>query len=196
MAFCTKCGKALDDEAAFCPRCGTPVAGKGAASAPTGGSLSGIDSVIKEPVAQEYWVQRIVAFVIDALIVGVVVGVLSIAFTLPFLFISGINTMISMIAGIFSFVAGIVLVIYFVVSETWAGTSIGKRAMGLYVQSKSGRNPNYVESFTRNISKIYWLLLFLDIIVGLATSKEYTQKFSDRFAGTSVVKHTPASVPA
>jgi hypothetical protein len=40
----------------------------------------------------------------------------------------------------------------------------------------------------RNISKIYWLLLLLDTVVGLATSKNYTQKFSDRFAGTEVVE--------
>jgi hypothetical protein len=39
----------------------------------------------------------------------------------------------------------------------------------------------------RNISKVYWLLLLLDVVVGLATPKQYTQKFSDKLVGTSVV---------
>lgn len=158
--------------------------------------MSGIDSVIKEHAAQEYWVERIIAFVIDAVVVYLVLGVLAIAFALPYFLISGVNTMAAMFAGIFSFVAGVVLVVYFTLFENWAGTSLGKRAMGLFVKSRSGKNPNLVEAFTRNVSKIYWLLLLLDIVVGLATSKEYTQKFSDRFAGTSVVKHPAASAPA
>jgi uncharacterized RDD family membrane protein YckC len=158
-------------------------------------AVSGIDSVIKEPAAQEYWIERVVAFVIDAVIVYLVLGVLGVAYALPYFFLTGINTMAAMFAGIFSFVAGIVLVVYFTVFENWAGTTLGKRAMGLHVQSKSGGNPNLVQAFTRNLSKIYWLLLFLDIIIGLATTKEYTQKFSDRFAGTSVVKRRAMSPP-
>jgi len=183
LPYCAKCGRELDSEAAFCPRCGTPVGG-GKAGAP----LSGIDSVIKEPAAQEYWVQRIVAFVIDAVIVYLVLGALALAFALPFFTIASIGTMAAMITGILSLVAGIVLVIYFAFFEMYAGASFGKRIMGLVVKSKRGTNPNGAEAFARNISKIHWVLLFLDIIGGLATSKEYTQKFSDRFVGTYVSK--------
>ena len=188
MAFCAKCGKQLDADAAFCPKCGTPVAGGSAAAPSPGTPISGIDSVIKQPVAQEYWVQRIVAFIIDAIIVYIVLGILALAYALPFFFIGGIGAMATMIAGVFSFVAGIVLVLYFSLIESYSGTSLGKRAMGLFVKSKTGKNPTLVEAFIRNISKIYWVLLFLDIIIGLATTQAYTQKFSDRFAGTSVSK--------
>jgi uncharacterized RDD family membrane protein YckC len=188
MAFCTKCGKQLDASAAFCPKCGTPVAGGAAATPSPGMPVSGIDSVIKQPAAQEYWVQRIIAFVIDAVIVYVALGILALAYALPFFFISGIGAMAAMIAGVFSFVAGIVLVLYFTLIESYAGMSLGKMAMGLVVKSKTGKNPTLVEAFIRNISKIHWVLLFLDIIIGLATTQEYTQKVSDRFAGTSVSK--------
>ena len=183
MPFCAKCGKELDADAAFCPRCGTPVAG-----AKTGAPLSGIDSVIKEPVAQEFWMRRIIAFAIDAVIVYVILLVLAIAFALPFFTIGTVARMAAMITGVLSLVAGVVLVIYFSFFETYAGSSFGKRAMGLVVRSKTGGNPTLVEAFARNISKIYWVLLFLDIIFGLATSKEYTQKLSDRFVGTYVSK--------
>lgn len=189
MAFCAKCGKQLDPDAAFCPSCGTPVAGARSAASTPGTPISGIDSVIRQPAAQQYWLERIVAFVIDAIVVYVVLGILAAAFALPVFFIGGVAAMAAMIAGVFSFVAGIVLVAYFTLAESHSGTSLGKWAMGLVVRSKTGRNPTLVEAFTRNISKIYWLLLLLDVVVGLATTKEYTQKLSDRFAGTYVSKH-------
>ncbi|MGD0477937.1 MAG: hypothetical protein ABSB29_07210 [Nitrososphaerales archaeon] len=44
-----------------------------------------------------------------------------------------------------------------------------------------------MEALVRNVSKLYWLLLILDIIVGLAVSKGYTQKYTDKLMGTSVV---------
>ena len=164
------------------------MAGPSPGAASAGTALSGIDSVIKEPAAQEYWVRRVVAYVIDAIVVYLVLGILAVVYALPYFFIAGISAMAAMFVGILSLVAGIVLVLYFAFFETWAGTSLGKRTMGLAVKSKSGTNPNLVQAFIRNMSKIYWILLFLDIIVGLAISKEYTQKVSDRFAGTSVVK--------
>lgn len=188
MTFCSRCGKELDADAAFCPRCGTPAAAASQAGAASQASVSGIDRVIKEHAAQEYWFERIVAFVIDAAIVYLVVGIVAFAFALPFFFTTGITAMLSMIAGAFSLVAGIVLVLYFSIFEVSSGTSFGKTVMGLLVRSKEDRNPNFGEAFVRNLSKVYWILLLLDIIVGLATSKEYTQKFSDRFVGTSVVK--------
>jgi len=34
----------------------------------------------------------------------------------------------------------------------------------------------------------YWLKRAVDVVVGLAVSKHYTQKYADTFAGTSVVE--------
>ncbi len=188
MLFCTRCGKELDADAAFCPKCGTPVTGsQGGAPSPST-AMSGIDSVIKEQAAREYWMERIVAFVIDAVMVYLTLGVLAFALALPFFLVGGVGAMAAMLAGVFSFIAGIVLVLYFTLIEAYAGSSLGKRAMGLVVRSKTGKNPDLVEAFSRNISKVYWVLLFLDIMIGLATSRGYTQKFSDKFVGTSVQK--------
>jgi hypothetical protein len=41
-------------------------------------------------------------------------------------------------------------------------------------------------SFLRNLSKINWALLLLDVILGLALEVGYMRKFSDRFLRTSV----------
>ena len=52
--------------------------------------------------------------------------------------------------------------------------------------SKTGGNPSFGEAFVRNISKIYWLLRLLAVIVGLAITKGYKQKYSDHLMGTTV----------
>jgi uncharacterized RDD family membrane protein YckC len=39
----------------------------------------------------------------------------------------------------------------------------------------------------RNISKIYWILVLIDTVIGLATKGGTHQKVTDRIAGTTVV---------
>ena len=149
--------------------------------------ISGVDAVMKQSSAQIYWVRRVIAFVIDALIVYFAVGLLVILAAASFLVLSSPGVFVANLVGVFSFLAGVILVLYFVAFEVLAGASIGKRVMGLKVVASRGRAPNAVEALVRNVSKIYWLLLILDIIVGLAVSKSYTQKYTDKLMSTSVV---------
>ncbi len=184
-AFCWKCGSPLPAGVQFCPACGTPVAqGPQPTAQPR---VSGFDAVMKESAAQTYWVQRILAFVIDAVIVFVAVGILVALTALPFLILSGPGVFGAIFGGVFTFLSGVILVLYFTAAELLSGTSVGKRILGLKVTAAGGRLPNPGEALVRNLSKFYWILLLLDIVVGLATSKEYTQKYSDRLMGTSVV---------
>jgi uncharacterized RDD family membrane protein YckC len=184
MAFCSKCGKELPERATFCPACGTPV--QGPTTAATTETVSGVDALMKESKAQEYWVKRLIALIIDGVIIGVVVAVIAI-FAISSLFAFGGFGFFGAFFGLFSIVVGILLILYFPLMETSSGATIGKKVFGLKVVGKSGGNPTFVESLIRNVSKIYWLLLLLDVIVGLATSKGYQQKYSDHIAGTSVV---------
>ncbi|MGD0477692.1 MAG: RDD family protein [Nitrososphaerales archaeon] len=149
--------------------------------------ISGVDAVMKESSAQIYWVRRVIAFVIDAFIVYFAVGLLVILVAASFLVLSGPGVFVAILVGVFTFLAGAILVLYFTAFEVLAGASIGKRVMGLKVVASGGRAPNAVEALVRNVSKLYWLLLILDIIVGLAMSKSYTQKYTDKLMGTSVV---------
>lgn len=146
-----------------------------------------MDSLTKDQKAQEYWVWRLAAYIIDAVIVYVVLAVLTFLIALPALFTGGIPLFGVLFGGV-AFLWGIVFVLYFAAMESSSGASIGKKALGLKVVSKTGANPNLAEAFVRNISKIYWLLLLLDVIVGLAISKGYQEKYSDHFMGTKVVR--------
>lgn len=129
---------------------------------------------------------------IDAIIVDVALGILALAFAIPAFLVGGLSAVVSLFAGVFSVVSGVVLVVYFAVLEAASEASIGKRILGLRVTTTGGQKPNLGEALVRNISKVFWILLLLDVVVGLATSKRYSQKLSDRLAGTEVVSSEAA----
>ncbi len=185
MAFCASCGKELPTGATFCPSCGAPVQPGAAAASST--PVSGIDALTKDQKAQEHWISRLVAYLIDAVIVYVILAILTAIIALPGLFAGGLALFGALFGGV-ALLWGIVFVLYFAFAESWYGASFGKRIMGLKVLSKTNERPRFGEAFIRNISKIHPLLVLLDVIVGLAISKGYQQKYSDHFIGTTVTR--------
>ena len=192
--FCPRCGNSVPDGATFCPSCGAPLqagASTAAPSAPgpttaaTSGPGSGFETLTKDQKAQEYWLWRFVAFVVDAIIVYFVLAILTALIALPALFTGGVG-FFGVVFGGLAFLWGTIFVLYFAVLESTRGASIGKGIFHLKVVSKAGSNPTLGEALVRNISKIYWLLLLLDVIVGLAISKDYREKYSDHLMGTKV----------
>jgi uncharacterized RDD family membrane protein YckC len=141
----------------------------------------------KDQKAQEHWISRVIAFVVDAILVGIVLLILTVLIALPAFFAGGAG-IFAVVFGGFAFIWGLIFVLYFTFMEATYGASFGKRFFHLKVVSKTNTNPNYGEAFIRNLSKIYWLLLLLDVIIGLAVSKGYQQKYSDHFMGTTVVR--------
>lgn len=194
MAFCAKCGKELPVGAIVCPYCGTPVPGASGASAATASapaaSVSGIDALSKDSKAQDYWFRRIIAYIVDAIIVYVPLAIISFVVLFSYLFVGGFG-FYGLLYGTYTFLWAFIFILYNVAMETRSGASFGKRFFNLKVVNKSGQNPTASESFIRNITKIYFLLLLLDVIVGLATSKAYNQKYTDKFAGTSIASTKP-----
>ncbi len=190
MPYCANCGALLKDEDRFCPKCGTPVKG---ASAPQAGQPSvtagmpdsGIKILTENSKAQNYWLRRLIALVIDSIIIGVVVGIIAVILTIPLLITGGFTSIFN--AVVFPVIVGLFSLLYFPASEVYNGATFGKSIMGLKVTTLSGAKPSWGQAFIRNISKIYWLLLLLDVIVGLAVQTDYRQKFSDKYAGTIVV---------
>ena len=186
MAFCARCGKELPAGATFCPNCGAAVQPE-AATAASSTPVSGIDMLTKDQKAQEHWISRVIAFVVDAILVGIVLLILTVLIALPAFFAGGAG-IFAVVFGGFAFIWGLIFVLYFTFMEATYGASFGKRFLHLRVVSKTNTNPNYGEAFIRNLSKIYWLLILLDVIIGLAVSKGYQQKYSDHFMGTTVVR--------
>ena len=129
-----------------------------------------------------HWLLRLIAFIIDSIIIGIVASIISLIFggglwQLGWGFYLG-----------FPFLLGILELLYFMFMEASYGATLGKKVLGLQVQMVNGSKVTFDKAFIRNISKIFWLFLLLDWIVGVATpGHDQRQKYTDRIAGTTVV---------
>jgi uncharacterized RDD family membrane protein YckC len=136
-----------------------------------------------------HWLYRFLAIIIDSIIIGIPVYIIW-NFVFWSLFWSGAWWMLGYGSWlILPFFLGIIEVLYFVILDVSWGATVGKRVLGLQVQMVNGSKVMFNAAFIRNISKIYWLFLLLDWILGIATpGPDRRQKYTDRMAGTTVVQ--------
>ena len=136
-----------------------------------------------------HWIIRLIAFIIDSIIIAIPSYIIWFIITLAIVFSPASFVAIYGLSLLFPFIFGIIEVLYFAILDSAWGATIGKRVMGLQVQTVNGARVDFGKAFIRNISKIYWLLLLLDWILGLVTAgSDRRQKYTDRVAGTTVVQ--------
>lgn len=177
---CSNCGGKLPEDTKFCTKCGAPV--KVEAKSTTVEPV--IDRFEKDPQLQEHWIRRLIAYVIDSIIVGAGTAIVLGVTLFPF-FISNIGSFFNILS--FPFLIGLVSILYFSIAESVYGASIGKHLLGLKIVTKSGAMPTFEKAFLRSLSKIHPLLLLLDVVGGLITSSDLRQKYSDKMANTTVI---------
>jgi uncharacterized RDD family membrane protein YckC len=198
MVYCWKCGTELRENAGFCPKCGASVRGTMGVQSPTGFELLRDDKAV-----QNHWARRLIALVIDAAIVTVALVIIAVVVSIPFLVnLSLSSTTVGAIPAWWGAwwgfwlggVGSLVLFLYFFLAEGLYGRTIGKEIMGLRPQRIDGKPMDLRSSLIRNISKIYWVLLLIDVAVGLGTHGEMSQKWSDRYVGTKVEEKTRMTI--
>ena len=136
-----------------------------------------------------HWLIRLIAFIIDSIIIAIPTYIIWFIITIAIVFSPASFIALYGFSLLFPFIFGIIEVLYFAILDTAWGATIGKRVMGLQVQTVNGARVPFDKSFIRNISKIYWLFLLLDWIIGVATAgPDRRQKWTDRIAGTTVVQ--------
>jgi uncharacterized RDD family membrane protein YckC len=136
-----------------------------------------------------HWLLRLLAFIIDSIIIGIVAYIIFYFVILSLLWGGGLWFWWGWgFYLVLSFVIGILELLYFVVMEASSGATLGKKVLGLQVQMVNGSKVTFDKAFIRNISKIFWLFLLLDWILGVATpGHDQRQKYTDRIAGTTVI---------
>lgn len=154
--YCKKCGNEISDEAEYCPRCGAPQNVSELMLASTG--------------------ERILAYIIDGIIIGFVVSALSfpglfIPFHTPFLNLS-LNS--------------VALFLYWSYTEGTTGQSIGKKVMKIKVTDLYGEQIDTSTSMYQAFGKAF--LLPLDLIIGVIAYPEKEQRLFNHLSGTIVVK--------
>src|SRR5439155_22391405 len=132
-------------------------------------------------------------FIIDGVIVTFVLAIIEIAVSISF--IIGLSFPSTSLGAFpawwnawwglsFGGLIPIVVFLYFFLAEGLYGKTLGKEMMGLRVQRVDGKPMDMRTSLIRNISKIYWVLLLIDVAVGLGTHGAVSQQWSDRYGGT------------
>ena len=177
LICCSKCGEKLPDGSKFCPKCGTAV------KLEVSPESSFVVRFERDPRLQEHWIKRAVAYVIDSIIVGIATTIILAIIRLP-LFIANPVAFFNIFS--FPFAMGLLYILYFTIAETMYGATFGKSLLGLKVVTKTDGKPSFEKAFIRNVSKIHWVLLLLDLIGGLITSTDLHQKYTDRIANTTV----------
>jgi len=186
MAYCWKCGAQLYDNSSFCHGCGAP-----AKPSPTmaSGGQTGFDRLKDDKAFQDHWVKRVIAYVVDVAIVSVAVYFLLLVTALPVLLAVFFGQTFPF-AWFWGFwlggIAPLIVLAYFVIAEALFERTIGKELMGLRVARLDGKRVDLWYSLVRNVSKIAFILLVLDVAVGLGTHGDGRQKYSDRYIGTTI----------
>lgn len=155
--FCSSCGATVADGTAFCGACGRPIVGYSIGQSSGGGAIAAAGAapaaIASSTAYAGFWL-RVVAAIIDSLILGIPLGAIFFAMIVSAIpFIQGaVNTqnpvavMIAILPRIMFF-----LVIYLVASwlywglmesSTWQAT-LGKKALGLYVTDMAGSRASF-----------------------------------------------------
>ena len=123
--------------------------------------------------------KRILAWIVDAVIIGVGVGV-----------IFGVVAVISgRLAGLLSPLFGIAAFAYFIYFEGAYGQTLGKRVLGIVVVEDDGTACDFTDSLLRNLLRVVDVLpgfYILGLVVILLTDEN--QRIGDVVAGTVVVE--------
>lgn len=137
--------------------------------------VTGFDYLGRDSALQEHWLRRLVAIVIDSILIFVPISIL--------FQILGL--------GWFSpwWFAGAVLFLYAALFDYTIGGTVGKMLLRLKAVSITAQM-NPAQALMRNVSKVFAPLLLIDWVIGMAIDTEDPrQKFTDKLAKTSVMLH-------
>jgi len=198
--FCSKCGANVPDNATFCNACGQPTGGVAAApvaAAPAGAVAYPAPGAVVRPgvVYAGFWL-RFVAFIIDAIILGIVGFII----TMPFVgmgmgaLMRGRPMSPEDLAPLFAAFGRVFLIrfvmhwLYFALLESsaWQAT-LGKKALGLEVTDLEGRRIGFGRASGRFFGKIISVMILLVgfIMAGFTARK---QALHDMLAGCLVIR--------
>jgi len=130
---------------------------------------------------ENLWVRRFVALLIDSFIITLIIWITS-ALIYPLIAIMSTFYVLN-----YWFVLVVLIIIgYFTYFESKNGATVGKNILKIKVVADEGQM-DYKKALIRNLSKILWIPLILDVLIGLAAGNSKL-RFLDKIAGTNVVR--------
>ncbi|MDR6224356.1 RDD family protein [Desmospora profundinema] len=135
---------------------------------------------------------RILALLVDWMILGVVLGMLGYVGLLFYFLLEEIGSPLwmSVVVGVGIVILVFIPLLYYILTETFLhGQTLGKKVLGIRVVTDMGTAPGFFAIFLRNVLRMVDSLPFL-YIVGLISvfSNTRAKRLGDLAAGTMVVK--------
>ncbi len=209
--YCSKCGTNVTDGAAFCSACGQPTAGPPTIAPTAARPTPGLPPTYAQPVLTHilpspyagFWL-RVVAHLIDDLLLGIGIGIL----VMIGVAMVGVDSILSMAESMNgddfqmpgAIISAILLVSFASLVLAWlynAGMessqhqgTLGKMALGLIVTDSQGRPIGFGHASGRYFAKIITGLIPLGIGYAMAGFTEKKQALHDMIAGCLVLRRT------
>lgn len=127
----------------------------------------------------EHFILRTEALIIDAIVVTLFTALID---NILYIILSLLNIPVAL-ATYPLIVLIVVTLAYFTIFEAKTNKTIGKKIAHLYVSDSEGYM-SYKKAFIRNLTKICWIPLIFDIIIGKILN--YPSRLFDKLAGTDV----------
>ena len=105
--------------------------------------------------------KRVIAYVLDFIVVSALMWIVS-----YFLFGMIGPQKVYGAYRYLPYVVPVLIFVYFVLLEKLAGASIGKAIMNIQVRSKNGANISWLQAIVRNLTKIFWVPIIFDWLIG------------------------------
>ena len=106
--------------------------------------------------------RRVVAYVIDFFVVSAFMWIVS---YLLYFIVTPYNSY--QVYQYFPYVTPVLILLYFILCEKFAGATVGKSLMYLQVRSKNGSRISWPQAIVRNLTKIYWIPIIFDWAIGM-----------------------------
>jgi uncharacterized RDD family membrane protein YckC len=130
---------------------------------------------------ENFFGQRFAALLVDIIIITLFMWIIS---SILFMLLAGVG--IFNFLNYWIFIGAILIIVYFTYMEGKTSSTLGKRLFNLKVETVKG-SMDYKKAFIRNLSKILWLPLILDVILGFLLG-DSNDRFLDKVSGTYVVR--------
>lgn len=127
-----------------------------------------------------YWGRRLGALIVDIIILTLFMWILSLVI---FLITAGVGVFSAL--NYWIFIGALIIIVYFTYMEGKTGSTFGKRLLNLKVEAREG-SLDYRKAFIRNLSKILYLPLIIDVILGFLFG-DSNDRILDKVSGTYVV---------
>lgn len=169
MSYCKYCGFKLPEDAAYCPSCGAPVP----------------QEIRKPRLELAGWGERIVAYIIDMIILGLIITPIVSIFLWPWAYLTGVfRWNWNLFAGFG--LSNIVSFLYWTFMEGLYGQSIGKMALKIKVVRVDDKPMDITTAAIESIGKAF--ILPIDLILGLILYPQKQQRLFNYISNTIVIK--------